>query len=74
MDLRWAVKADLDSLHQNVGVLRTKKQGGKADIFPSLFTITDPPLLYKAGTEQVRQVLKASTAVQTYADSEWACK
>lgn len=35
-----------------------------------ILAITDPPLLQKVGTEQIRQTLRAPTAVHKYTASE----
>lgn len=45
-------------------------EGRKKENFVSTFAITAPPLLRKAKSEQIRQILQALTAVRTYAASE----
>lgn len=52
-----------------VEVLEAQMRGPKKGNFFSIFAITAPPLLPEAGSEQGRQNLRASTAVQTYAAS-----
>lgn len=68
--LRWAVGAESASLQQVFGVLRTKMRSQKADSFASVFAVTDSSLLREAETDQIRQVQKASTAVECYAASD----
>lgn len=45
-------------------------QGRKLDRFTFIFATTDPSLHCKARAEEIRQVLKASTALKSFAASD----
>lgn len=64
------MEADAALLQQVAGLLRTKNQSRKADSFSFVFAVVHSPLLSKAVTEQIHQILRTSTAVQTYAASD----
>lgn len=65
--LKWVVRADTASSQKIVAVLKAKTENRESQKTATLFVATDDPLLEKAGTEQIGQVLKASMAVQKYA-------
>lgn len=67
--LKWAVKEDIVSLQQVVAVLKTAIEGRRAQKNRNSFAGTDSPFLREKGTEQVHQILRASTTVQAYAAS-----
>lgn len=50
-----------------VAALKAKTKRQRPQNFTTLYTVTDGSLLREAGIEQVRQVLRAFMAVQTYA-------
>lgn len=68
--VKSVVETDSASLQQVVSALRTKMHGLKADSLATIFAISDSSQLCEPGTEQVRQFLRAWTAVQTYAASD----
>lgn len=59
--------ADIASSQQVADVLRANMRSREADSSASTIAITVPPVLCDAGTEHIRQVLKASTTGQNYA-------
>lgn len=48
----------------------TKVEIKRAYIFGTIFVVLDHGLLLEAGTEEVREVLRASTAVQAFVVSD----
>lgn len=65
--LWWFVQADGASLQQGVSVLKTATEDRRSQKLATFFAATHDPSLGRAGTEQVRQCLWESMAVQTYA-------
>lgn len=68
--LGWVVGANSGSSQQLVYLLKTKEEGRRSQKFPTIFAATGEPLLRVAGTEQNRQFLVASMAIQTYTASD----
>lgn len=63
--LRKVVRADTAFSQQIVAVLEAKTERRRLQKFATLFAVTENRLFRRAGTEQVRQTLKESLAVQT---------
>lgn len=53
-----------------VEALAAKMREGKKETFVSICAIQDPSLPQKAGTKQVRQLLRALTGVRTFGKSD----
>lgn len=70
--LKWPVEADTASLQQAKVVLKTKAESRRSRKFGTSFAATDDTLLCEAENEQICQLLRPSTALQTYAASS-AC-
>lgn len=68
--LRCTVESRAIPLRTIVDVLKTKIKERMKRNFIFWIAITAPPLLRKAGTEKACKIFWASTAVQTYADSD----
>lgn len=60
------MEADPASSQQILAVLETKTDSQKSRKSATLFAVKDDRLLRKASTEEVHQILKALTGVQTY--------
>lgn len=67
---RWVVNADTTSPQQVAVVLRKRTKSQKTERSVSISAVTDSLLLLEAPTEQVRQAMRALTAVQAYASSD----
>lgn len=69
--LRWMVEEDSSAFSKVIVALLQSKAGAhKRKKFHSIFAYTDSGILQKAGTQQVRQILRASTAVEVYTAKE----
>lgn len=62
--LRFAVRSETAASQKINDVLKYEAKGLKTENFGSVFGAADAPLLREEGTEQLRQVLRFSTAVQ----------
>lgn len=69
--LGWVVQTEIVSPQQVVSVLLTKVKGQKADSSASIFAVRDLSLFCGAKTEQTQQALRGTTALRTYAASDW---
>lgn len=66
---RWVVNAETAFLQQVVAVLKMATESQRSETLGTLFAATSDHLLRRPEIEQVRQVSRASTAVQTLAAS-----
>lgn len=64
------VREKLVSSRKGVLVLEAKTRRRRVPKSASMVGVTAPPLLRAASTEQMRQILRALTAVHTYAVNE----
>lgn len=68
--LRWAVKGKTAPLQKIVEVPETKKEGCRRTKRILIIAITDAPLLQRADTKQVLQILRKPTAVHFHSASD----
>lgn len=68
--LQWVVEAGTASSQQIVVLLRTEAKSERLQTIAILFASTDDSFLRKAGVKQVSPIVRAFTAVQTYAASD----
>lgn len=65
--LMWAAEVDTASPQQSVAVLKPMMETKRSQKFGTILADTNDPFLRKAGTDQIRQFLRSSIAVETYA-------
>lgn len=66
-NLRWVLRAEADFSQQVVAALKAEAESQRSQKLSTLFAALDDSLPRIAGTEQVRQILTASTTVQPHA-------
>lgn len=68
--LGCAVEAETAFSRKTLEAPEARMRGRKKRNFTSTFALTAPPVLRATGTRQVCQILRASTALQSYAASD----
>lgn len=68
--LRRFVNADTASSHHFVAVLKTTTASRRTQKFATTLVATGDPVLREAKPAQAHQILRASTAVQIYANGD----
>lgn len=65
--LSWHVQSKMAPSRKTLEALKEKMEQRKKGSFASIFAIPDPSLLREVGMEQLCRILRASSALQTYA-------